>query len=86
LFGWTEESQENKDYWSPIGDLEPSLLYRLWNARKLLKEELHNFYFSPNIIRMINLRRMRWAEYVARMGKRGMHIGFCCEDQNRRDH
>jgi hypothetical protein len=33
--------------------------------RKLHNEELHNFYFSPNIIRMIKLRRMRWAGHIA---------------------
>jgi hypothetical protein len=43
--------------------------------RKLHKEELHNLYFSPSIIRLIKSRRMRWARYVARMGRRGMHIG-----------
>jgi hypothetical protein len=32
-------------------------------------EELHNLYSSPNIIRIIKLRRMRWAEHVARMGE-----------------
>jgi hypothetical protein len=35
--------------------------------RKLHNEELHNLYFSPNIIRMIKSRRMRWAGHVARM-------------------
>jgi hypothetical protein len=35
--------------------------------RKLRKEELHNLYSSPNIIRMIKSRRMRWAGHVARM-------------------
>jgi hypothetical protein len=30
-------------------------------------EELHNFYSSPNIIRQIKSRRMRWAGHVARM-------------------
>jgi hypothetical protein len=34
--------------------------------RKLHNEELHNLYSSPNIIRMIKLRRMRWAGHVAR--------------------
>jgi hypothetical protein len=29
--------------------------------RRLHNEELHNFYSSPNIIRMIKSRRMRWA-------------------------
>jgi PAS domain-containing protein len=33
--------------------------------RKLYIEELHNLYSSPNIIRMIKSRRMRWAEHVA---------------------
>jgi hypothetical protein len=35
--------------------------------RKPHNEELHNLYSSPNIIRMIQSRRMRWAEYIARM-------------------
>jgi len=35
--------------------------------RKLRKEELNDLYSSPNIIRMIKSRRMRWAGYVARM-------------------
>jgi hypothetical protein len=38
------------------------------NWRKLHNEELHNLYCSPSIIRMIKLRRMRWAGHVARMG------------------
>jgi hypothetical protein len=36
--------------------------------RKLHNEELHNLYSSPNIIRMIKSRRMRWTGQVARMG------------------
>jgi hypothetical protein len=35
--------------------------------RKLHNKELHNLYYSPSIVRMIKLRRMRWAGYVARM-------------------
>jgi hypothetical protein len=38
--------------------------------RKLLNEELHNLYGSPNIIRTIKLRRMRWAGHVALMGEK----------------
>jgi hypothetical protein len=34
---------------------------------KLHNEELHNLYSSPNIIRIIKSRRMRWAGNVARM-------------------
>jgi hypothetical protein len=35
--------------------------------RKLHNEELQNLYSSPNIIREIKSRRMRWAGHVARM-------------------
>jgi hypothetical protein len=35
--------------------------------RKLHSGELHNLYSSPDIIRLINSRRMRWAKHVARM-------------------
>jgi hypothetical protein len=35
--------------------------------RKLHNEELNDLYCSPSIIRMLNLRRMRWTGHVARM-------------------
>jgi hypothetical protein len=38
--------------------------------RKLHNEEFNDLYWSPNIIRVITSRRMRWAEHVARMGER----------------
>jgi hypothetical protein len=44
--------------------------------RKLHNEELHNLYSSPSIIRMIKSRMMRLTGHVARMGRRGMHIGY----------
>jgi len=37
--------------------------------RKLHKEELNDLYSSPNIVRVIKSRRMRWAGHVARMGE-----------------
>jgi hypothetical protein len=37
--------------------------------RKLLNEELHNLYFSPNIITMMKSRRMRCVGHVTRMGE-----------------
>jgi hypothetical protein len=40
--------------------------------RRLHNEELNDLYSSPNIIRVIKSRRMRWAGRVARMG-----VGRC---------
>jgi hypothetical protein len=37
--------------------------------RKLHSEELHKLCSTPNIIRQIKSRRMRWAVHVARMGE-----------------
>jgi hypothetical protein len=37
----------------------------LW--RKLHNNESHNLYSSPNIVRVIKLRRMRWEGHVACM-------------------
>jgi hypothetical protein len=37
-------------------------------------DELHDLYSSPHIVRVIKLRRMRWAGHVARMGEgRGVY-------------
>ena len=42
--------------------------------RKLFNEELNDLYSSPNIVRGVKSRRMRWAGHVARMGEdRGVH-------------
>jgi len=38
--------------------------------RELHNEELNGLYCSPNIVRVIKSRRMRWAEHVALKGKR----------------
>jgi hypothetical protein len=37
--------------------------------RKLHSEELHNLYSSPDIIRQVKSRRMRWAGHVACIGE-----------------
>jgi len=37
--------------------------------RRLHKEELNDLHPSPNIMRVIKSRRMRWAGHVARMGE-----------------
>jgi hypothetical protein len=42
--------------------------------RRLHNEELNDLYSSPNIIRVIKSRTMRWAGHVARMEeKRGAY-------------
>jgi hypothetical protein len=38
--------------------------------RNLHHEELDDVYSSPNIVRVIKSRRMRWAGHVMRMGQR----------------
>jgi hypothetical protein len=42
--------------------------------KKLHNEELNDLYSLPNIVRVVKLRRMRWAGHVAHMGEdRGVH-------------
>ena len=42
--------------------------------RRLHNEEINDLYSSPNILRVIKSRRMRWAGHVARMGEeRGVY-------------
>jgi hypothetical protein len=53
---------------------------------EMRNEELHNPYYSPNIIRMIKSRRMRWAGHVARMwDERRTHTWFWLESQKEID-
>jgi hypothetical protein len=37
--------------------------------RKLHNDEFRGLYSSPNIVRVIKSRRMRWAGHIARMGE-----------------
>ena len=43
--------------------------------RRLLNEELNDLYSSPNIVRVIKSRRMRWAGHMARVGEERGCIG-----------
>jgi len=50
-------------------------------------EELYDLYSSPEIIRVIESRRMRWVGYVARMGeRRDAYKGFVGGDLKERGH
>ena len=44
-------------------------------CRRLHNEELSDLYSSPNIVRVIKSRIMRWAGHVARMGEGRACIG-----------
>ena len=46
---------------------ENRILRRMGEWRRLRNEELHSLYRSPNIVRVIKSRRLRWAGHVARM-------------------
>jgi hypothetical protein len=54
--------------------------------RKLHNEELHSLYSSPDIIRQVKLRRMRWVGHVARMGEERKCTRFGWESPKERDH
>jgi len=54
--------------------------------RKLHNEVLNDVYYSPNIVRVIKSRRMRWAGHVARMGRGEAYTGFWWGDRRERDH
>jgi hypothetical protein len=43
--------------------------------RNLHNEELNDLHCSPNIVRVIKSRKMRWAGHVACMGRREMCTG-----------
>ena len=43
--------------------------------RRLHNEELNYLYSSPNIVRVVKSRRMRWAGHVARMCEETVCIG-----------
>ena len=44
-------------------------------CRRLHNEELLSLYRSPNIVRVIKSRRLRWAGHVARMEEGRSNIG-----------
>ena len=53
--------------------------------RGLHNEELNDLYSSPNIVRVIKSRRMRWAGHVARMGEeRGVYRVLVGKSEGRR--
>jgi len=54
--------------------------------RRLHKEGLNDLYSSPNIVRVIKSRRMRWAGRVAHMGEERACIGSWWGNRREGDH
>ena len=53
--------------------------------RRLHNEELNDMYSSPNIVRVIKSRRMRWAGHVVRKGEeRGVYRVLVGKPEGRR--
>ena len=64
-------------------DLRWDEVTREW--RRLHNEELNDLYSSPNIVRVIKSRRMRWAGHVSRVGE-GMCIQVFGREIGGKDH
>jgi len=54
--------------------------------RRLHNEELNDSYSSPNIVRVIKSRTMRWAGHVACMGEERGDIGSWWGNRREGDH
>ena len=54
--------------------------------RKLHNEELNDLHSSPDIIRVINSRRMRWAGHLPRTWRGEVYIGFWWRNLREGDH
>ena len=50
-----------------------------WECRRLRNEKLNDLYSSPDSVRVIKSRRMRWAGHVARVGEERGCRGSCWE-------
>jgi hypothetical protein len=51
----------------------------------LHKDKLHNLYYSPNIVKVIKSRKMRWAGHVVRMGEgRGVYTVLVGKPEGKR--
>jgi len=74
--------------------LENMVLRRIFGPRRdevtgewrFHNEELSDLYCSPNTVRVIKSRRMRWAGHVARMGEERGCIGSWWGSRRERDY
>jgi len=87
---WSLTLREKRKLWV----FENTVLRRIFGPRsnevtgewrRLHNEELNDLYSSPNIVRVIKSRRMRWAGHVARMGEeKGVYRVFVGKPEGRR--
>ena len=42
-------------------------MYPLYSWRRLHNDEIHSLFRSPNEVRVIKFRRLRWAGHIVRM-------------------
>jgi hypothetical protein len=67
-------------------DFCPYLLGKYLKIRsRFLSFTSFTIHYSLTMVLLVKSRRMRWAGYVARMWRRGMHIGYWWESQKERD-
>ena len=59
-------------------------IWRSLEWRRKHNKKLYALYYSPNIIRMIKSRRLRWAEPAARMRKGKTPTGLAVNPEGRR--
>ena len=60
-----------KEFWNRVLRIFVPKRYEVTReCSKLHNEDLNDLYYSPHIVRVIKLRKMRWAGHVARMGER----------------
>jgi 3-oxoacyl-ACP reductase-like protein len=77
--------QKESNCYTKVGKIavEDSIVTGEW--RKLHNEELHDLYSSPNIVRVIKSRRMRWAGNIARLGeKRDVYMVLVGKSERKR--
>ena len=54
--------------------------------RKIHKEERNDLYSTPNIVRVIKSRIIRWVGHLARMGRKEEYTGLWWGNLRERDH
>jgi hypothetical protein len=61
--------------------------YEVTGEWKMLhNQELNDLYSLPNIVRVVKLRRMRWAGHAARIGKERVVHSMLVVNLRERDH